>query len=312
MNKTTITTFAAVAAACFAGASAYAGPRHVAPPSKPVKEPLAESCITGDLGVDAVSEYISKGIVHQNQGVVFQSYADLHFRLYKSSGPITSITADVGIWDSFNSHTGGLSRPGSTTSHWYENDFTAGLTFNADKLKISPQFRVYQSPSDAFSNVYTAGLTVAYDDKELLGEFSLHPYVFVELQLVNTNGNGVRAGGGNANGQYYEVGIAPTYTYSGVALSLPIKGGFGSGDFYLGNRGFGFFSVGLDAEYALSTVPECLGKWSVHGGVTWVYLGGDASTTSPSGAAGSGPAFSGGPANTNAQLVFGGGLKVAF
>lgn len=304
MNKTTITTFAAVAAACFAGASAYAGPRHTAPPSKPVKEVLAESCITGDLGVDAVSEYIRHGVVQQNQGVAFQPYANLHFRLYKDAG--SSITADIGIWESFNSHSGGLARPGSTTSHWYESDFTAGLTYEMDKFTISPLFKVYQSPSDAFRNVYTGGLRLGYDDKDLLGEFSLRPYAYVEFQFVGSSGNG------NGNGQYYEIGISPTRTYGGVALSLPIKGGFGSGNYYLGNRGFGFVSVGIDAEYALSTVPECLGKWSVHGGVTWAYLGGNTSSTSPSGAAGSGPAFGGAPANSNNQFVFGGGLKVAF
>lgn len=310
MNKSTITAFSAIAAACFAGTAAYAGPKPTAPPSKPIKEPLAESCITGTLGVDVVSEYIFRGVVLENQGLIIQPFADLHFRLYKGAGPVQSITADVAIWNSFQSHRSGPG--GSTTTNWYEFDFYTGLTFEVDKFTISPQFALYTSPADAFQNIYTVGIKVAYDDEELLGKFALNPYVLAELELVESNGNGLRPGGGNANGQYYEVGITPGHSYGDLTLTLPIKAGFGSANYYLGNRGFGFFSVGIDAEYALSTVPECLGKWSVHGGVTYIRLGGSNDVNSPSGAAGSGPAFGGGVVSNENQFVFGGGLKVSF
>jgi hypothetical protein len=176
------------------------------------------------------------------------------------------------------------------------------MTVAIDKFTISPQFRVYESPSDAFANVYTVGLTVAYDDSHLLGDFALHPYVFVELELVNTNGNGQRLGGGNANGQYYEVGITPAHSYGNLTLAVPVKVGFGSGDFYQGNRGFGFVSGGIDAAYALNFVPECLGKWVVHSGVTYYYLGNGSNDFAPA---------TGGSINSS-QWVFGGGLKVAF
>ncbi len=305
MNTRTITTFSAIAAACFSGAAAYAGPKPAAPPSKPIKEPLAESCITGTLGVDVVSEYLYRGILLENQGLIIQPFADLHFRLYKGAGAIQSITADVAIWNSFHSQ---KVPGGSTTSNWYEFDFYAGLTFEVDKFTISPQFALYESPADAFQNIYTVGVKVAYDDKDLLGKFALNPYVLAELELVETNGNGLRPGGGNANGQYYEVGITPEHSFGDLTLTLPIKAGFGSGDYYLGNRGFGFFSVGIDAEYALSAVPECLGKWSVHGGVAWYRLG--------TGAAYSAPPFFDPQGNRVAgnenQWVFSTGLKVSF
>lgn len=305
MKTHTITTFAAIAAACFAGTSAHAGTQmHAAPPSKPVREIVPESCITGDVGFDVVSNYISKGIVWENQGFIIQPYADLHFRTYKGSGLVSSITTDIGIWNSFQSHKGGAGA-GSTTSNWFEFDFTAGMTLAIDKFTISPQFRVYESPSDAFRNVYTAGITVAYDDSHLLGIFALHPYVFVELELVHTIGNGQRPGGapGNANGQYYEIGITPAHSYgNSLTLSVPVKAGFGSGDFYQGNKGFGFISGGIDAAYALNFVPECLGKWTIHSGVTYYYLGNGSNAFAPA---------TGGNINSS-QWVFGGGLKVAF
>jgi hypothetical protein len=313
MNKHTVTTFSAFAAACFAGSSAFAG-TPVNPPKQP-KEAMQESCITGDIGFDITSEYIFRGILQENQGFIIQPYADLHFRIYQGSGALTSITADIGIWNSFQSHRG-IAGAGSTTSNWYEFDFQTGLTFNMDKLALSPYFKVYESPADAFTNAYTAGLVLSYDDKELMGAFSLHPYALVELQLDGTTGNNYSLLPGSSyhgRGQYYEVGISPAATWSAFTLSLPLKGGFGSGGYYLGNRGFGFFSAGLDAAYDLNFVPACLGKWTVHAGATYYYLGGNSSNIfTRSGAAGSAPAGLPSGLVDNNQIVFSGGMKVAF
>ena len=311
MKTRNITTFAAFAAASLLGVSAYAGPQ---PKSKPMKQPtkvMEESCITGDIGFDVVSEYISKGVVYENQSFIIQPYADLHFRVAKNMGGIDSITVDLGIWNSSHNHHPGAG--GSSTPQWFEFDFLAGLTFNASKFAISPYFKIYESPSDQFQNTYAVGLNLAYDDKDLLGDFALHPYVLAELQLEGSAGNNFPPGNSHGRGQYYEVGVTPDHKWGDLTLSLPIKGGFGSGGFYLGNRGFGFVSVGVDAAYALNFVPECLGKWSVHTGVTYVRLGGDNNAATRAGAAGLAPAYlpGNGLADKN-HLVFGGGLKVAF
>ena len=308
MNTRNITTLAAFAAACLAGSTAYAGP-------KPVKhtkviEPVQESCITGDIGFDVVSNYIRHGIALENQGLIMQPYADLHFRIYKGAGALTSVTADIGISNSFHSHHPGTL--GETTANWFEFDFQAGLTFAFDKLSIGGYFKTYESPSSVFQNTYTAGLTAAYDDSAALGAFALHPYALVEFQLEGTTGNNFRGGPGfQGRGQYYEIGIAPGHTWGDLTLSLPVKAGFGSGGFYLGNRGFGFISIGARADYALHFVPACLGKWSVSTSATYYRLGGNnnSNTRNQSGAAGAG--LSQLKTDKN-QLVFQGGLKVAF
>lgn len=309
MKTRTIITLAAVAAASLAGVSAYAGPHTKSKPMKPVKEVMQESCITGDIGFDVVSEYIRHGIVLENQGFIIQPYADLHFRVAKNVGAIDSITVDLGIWSSHHNHTPNVPA-GRTTAKWFEFDFQSGLTLNVSKFAISPYFKVYASPSDSFNNTYAVGMNVGYDDKDVLGDFALHPYVLAELQLEKSTGNN----NNGSRGQYYEVGITPAHSWGDLTLSLPIKGGFGSGGFYLANRGFGFFSVGADASYALNFVPECLGKWSVHTGVTYYRLGGNSSSVATAaGAAGFAPAYTpgNGLADKN-QVVVGGGLKVAF
>lgn len=318
MKTRTITTFAAVAAASLAGVSVHAG-TPVTKPGKPVKEVMQESCITGDIGVDVVSNYISKGVVWENQGFIILPYTNLHFRVAQNVGFVDSISVDLGIQSVYTNNRTNAPFLG-TTSNWLEFNFTAGLTFNIDKFSLSPYYKIYQSPSDVFANTYTTGIRLSYDDRDLLGDWALHPYALVELQLQGSRGNNFPGPFPfHGRGQYYEVGITPSHSYGDLTLSLPIRGGFGTGGFYLANRGFGFFSVGLDAEYALNFVPECLGKWSVHSGVTYVFLGGsnnpNPATGLGTGAAGLAPAFFSpftATVNNESQVVFGGGLKVAF
>ena len=306
------TTIAAFAAACLAGSAAYAGPTK---PAKKIVEPTPESCITGDIGIDVVSNYISKGVVLQNQGLILQPYADLHFRIYKGAGALTSVTADLGVWNSFQANrVPATPRVAQTTRNWFEFDFQTGLTFNFDKLSLGGYFKTYESPASAFPNTYTVGINVAYDDSAALGAFALHPYALVELELEKSTGNSVNG----SRGQYYEIGIAPGHTWGALTMSLPLKAGFGSGGFYRGNRGFGFISVGARADYALNFVPACLGKWSVNAGASYYRLGGSNSQVRGalpgvgfSGASGNSPSGAQAVVDKN-QLVFQGGLKVAF
>lgn len=290
--KTTITTFAAIAAACFAGTSAFAGPKS----SKKVSPPAAsESCISGEIGFDITTEYIRHGIVQQNQGFQIQPYADLHFRVYEGSGVVSSITADVGIWNHFESH-----HPGrvSTTPSWREFDFTFGVTAKVDKLSISPQFIVRESPADVAGNAYAFGLTLAYDDSEMLGDFALNPYIHAEFEgWIDSRGTIGNFANPRGTHQYVEIGIAPGHSYGDLTLTVPVSVGLGN-RYYAGNKAFGFVSIGLDASYALTMVPECLGKWSVHAGFTYVHLGEGARLAAPGG--------------DESRYIASGGLRVAF
>ena len=309
MNTRTITVVA-FAAACLAGSTAYAGTK--VRESKKIVEPVQESCITGDIGFNVTSNYIRHGIVLENQGFIIQPYADLHFRIYKGAGALTSVTADIGIWNSFQDRrtsAGRFTGGRQSTANWFEFDFQTGLTMNFNKLSIGGYFKTYESPASVFQNTYTAGMKVAYDDSDALGAIALHPYALVELQLEGTTGNNFRSATSHGRGQYYEVGIAPGHTWGALTLSLPVKGGFGSGGFYLGNRGFGFIAVGARADYALNFVPACLGKWTIDGGFTYYRLGGTNSGFNRAGASGGSLAQA---VTDKNQLVFEGGLKVAF
>jgi hypothetical protein len=290
----------------------FAGKEIVSKDKNPV-EVVKESCITGDLGVNVVSQYISRGLIFENQGGIIQPYADLYFRLYQGDGFINKVSANVGIWNSFHSrHTDAGEAVGrgtgradaSSTRSWYEFDFTAGLAVTFLKnFTLTPSYYTFLSPNDGFNTFQGLNVNLAYDDTDLLGKFALHPHVTVLWELEN------KAGNGSDEGVYYEVGIAPSTPLgkdTGLTLTLPITAGFGSNEFYARNAGFGYFSAGAQVSYALAFVPKCLGAWTVNSGATYYYLGSQSLRD-----------FNTAPANDvrdakNSEWVFSGGLAVSF
>jgi hypothetical protein len=277
-------------------AVSFAGPLAPAKEYKQPVERVKESCISGDIGIDIVSMYIARGIPLENQGAILQPYIDLSFKFYEGSGALTRASVDLGFWNSFHSRKT-FAGPGDTTRAWFESDFTAGLSFVFhENLTLSPYYRAYMSPNDASETAHDLGLRLAFNDTDILGAWALHPYALVQFDVENTSGNG------GDEGIYYEIGIAPGCDLGQVAFSLPIRAGFGSSDYYAGDEGYGFFSVGVNAEYKLSFVPECLGAWTIHGNATYYNLG-------------DGTADANVPAIRDAdhnEFVFGGGLRVAF
>jgi hypothetical protein len=269
-----------------------------------------ESCITGDIGVNVVSQYVSRGLIFENQGGIIQPYADLYFQVYKSEGFLSKASVNIGIWDSFQSrHTDAGEAVGrgtgrsdaSSTRSWYESDFTAGLALTFAKVfTFTPSYFVFFSPNDGFNTFQGLNLNLAVDDTQWLGKFALHPHATVLFELEN------KAGNGEDEGVYYEVGIAPSAPIGPLTFTLPVTAGFGSHDFYARNRGFGYVSASAQLAYALKFMPACLGTWTVQGSATYYYLGSGALRN-----------FNTEPANDvrdgkNSEWVFSGGLSVAF
>jgi hypothetical protein len=209
-------------------------------PAKEVKEVVEkckESCITGDLGVNVVSQYVSRGVIFENQGGIVQPYADLYFKLYEGEGFFNKISLNLGIWNSFHSRKtdaglytgfpgGDSTQYNSSTRGRYEFDFTAGVSFTfAKNFTFTPSYYTFLSPNDGFSTFQGLNVKLAYDTTDLIG-FNLGLYAQVLFELEN------KAGTGSDEGIYYEVGIAPSFPLGPVTVSFPITAGFGSNDFY--------------------------------------------------------------------------------
>lgn len=278
INKTSTQVLThSIAALCLAG-SAFAGTE--AKESKAVVEKVKESCITGDIGINVVSQYVTRGVIYENQAAIIQPYADLYFKLYSGDGFLSGVSLNLGIWNSFHSRktdAGLVNGAGtSSTRSWFEFDFTAGLAFTfAKSVTFTPSYYAYLSPNDGFSTFQGLNLALAADTTDWFG-FNLAPKVQVMFELEN------KAGTGADEGIYYEVSIAPSFPVGPLTVSIPVVAGFGSNDFYgsldagtglIEDESFGFVSGGVTLTYPLAFIPECYGTWSVSGGYTYYYMG---------------------------------------
>jgi len=272
--------------------------------SKEIQQPLVEeaqkSAITGDIGFNITSQYIDRGMVRENQGVIGQPYFDLYFNLYEGDGFLNRVSFVLGAWSSLHSAKTqqGLAegRDSSSTPAWYEFDYSAGFAFTVAKnLTITPSYIEFNSPNDAFDTARAFNIRLDYDDSDLLGAFALHPHVTYLRELEN------KVGTGSSKGNYYEVGLTPALPAFGpVTVTIPLTAGFGSNRFYATNQGFGYFSGGVNAAVALDFIPAAYGTWTLNAGASYYYLNGSLSQANDI------------QARNNNTFVFNGGLNLAF
>ena len=240
--------------------------------SKAVVEEVKKSCITGDLGVNFVSEYISRGVVFENQGVIAQPYLNLYFSLYEGEGFINAVNLNLGLWSSLHSHKTGND---SSTSAWFEFDYSAGVAVTfAKNFTLNTRYLELTSPADYFNTSRNIELTLSYDDSDLLGAFALRPHATVLFEIDGHAGASTQEGG--ADGIYYELGIAPSVALIKdgsfpVTLTVPVNVGFGNNSFYEDGE-FGYVSAGVNFAVGLGFVPSCYGTWTLNAGATYYYL----------------------------------------
>jgi hypothetical protein len=238
--------------------------------TKAVKETVKETCITGDLGVTMITQYLSRGLVLNSHGVIAQPYLDLYFKLYEGTGFINKITLNLGFWSDIENQ---VLNPTSTVRNWYEFDYMPGISVTfAKNFTFTASYFEFDSPGGDFSTARSVNLNLAYDDTDLLGAFALHPHVTVLSELPAPGAAGLEAGG-----WYYEAGLAPSVTFGKgttypVTFSVPLTVGLGSAHFY-NEDVFGYFSAGAQLSVPLAFIPSCYGAWTFSGGYTYYYLG---------------------------------------
>ena len=229
--------------------------------------PSGKSVLSGDLGVDFVSQYISAGVVAENQGVIAQPYLNIYVRLYQGKGWINRIILNLGFGASFHSkHTG--APPDSRYPAYFEQDLLPGFSVVfAKNFTLKTTYGWLISPSGAFLTPTVLRTRLDYDDADLLGRFALHPHVLFIREVENKISNGT------APGNYYQAGVSPSLPAWGpLRFTFPLTTGFGSHNFYATNQGFGFFSGGVNPTVALSFIPKKYGSWVLKFGATYYYL----------------------------------------
>jgi hypothetical protein len=95
--------------------------------------------ISADAGVTFTTDYISRGIQLENQGLIARPYGNLYFTAYEGSGTMGKLTLFGGVWSSLHSeHTGAT--PGSFVESWYEFDWDVGFAVDLGKFNVNVMY----------------------------------------------------------------------------------------------------------------------------------------------------------------------------
>jgi hypothetical protein len=237
--------------------------------------PCPVTYITGDFGVTFTSEYISRGIPQPDQwkGVIAQPYLDLYFALYKGDGFINAVSAQLSFWSDIGSNHA-TAPAGSTVQDWEEFDWMPGISVTfAQKFTLLVSYFEFDSPAQVFHTARSINAALSYDDSSLLGAFALHPHFTVLYELGAPGFAGLKA-----NGWYYEIGIAPSYTFMPkstypITVALPTTVGLGDSSGFYGNNNFGYFSTGPSVSVPLAFIPSGYGSWTLTAAYTYYYEG---------------------------------------
>lgn len=225
------------------------------------------------LDMPLSNAYITpRGLIVEDEGLVFQPLLMLSADLYKGTGPLSSVTASVGIWNSVHSKVpAGLK---SSTENWNEMDFLSGLNFTFfEDWTFGASYQYWVSPIDAFESNSVMELTFSYSDhfleKAMPGKLSLNPYLKLFIELHN------KATVSSTDESYnIQLGFGPMYMFDGYPLmiELPTFVTFPGHDFYSESSTLGLFSTGLKVTAPLTSIPERYGKWSLYAGFQYYHI----------------------------------------
>ncbi|MFN2477180.1 MAG: hypothetical protein ABR526_12675 [Chthoniobacterales bacterium] len=226
--------------------------------------------LTGYAEVGIADKYLYHGFIVETRGPVVQPYLELYGQFYEGAGLLSSASAKLAIFNSFQlSHDGrmGISEP---LRSWYEAEIKPGIELTlAKELTFTASYRRFESPNGAYGSSNGLEFALTFDDTRLLGAIALHPHALWIAPLD--------FGSNASEGHYFEAGVTPSVVLGGgprypLTASFPVTLGFGDQRLYSG-RNFGFASAGLSLSVPLAFVPEGMGKWTFATSGTYYRLG---------------------------------------
>ena len=233
--------------------------------------------VSGLLDLRLSNDYLTpRGLIVENSGVVAQPVLLLFFNLYEGEGPLSNVTATLGMFNSVHSKQRDPQNV-SSTPNWNEMDLISSLSATLLKdWKFTFGYEYWVSPIDAFSSSSHIELRFAYSDHFLKGlmpnmpgTLSINPYfnIFVELHnktVVSTT----------SESHYFELGAVPRYVFDGYPLTieLPTYLTFPGDHYYSQNSTLGVFGTGVKVTAPLTFIRPRYGKWSVHTDLIYKHL----------------------------------------
>lgn len=230
------------------------------------------------FGLDYTSQYFWRGIATQTEGTIVQPFADFSIDVFR--GEDFSIAATLGTWNSVHGDGSAAVATDRVTRHWFESDVYAGVSVGVEGWALDARYYWYTSPSSAFGTVEEVYFSAAYDDSELMGDWSLSPTVVLALETSQE-----QADGGTTRGCYLQLGVSPGVSWdmtekAAIDFSFPVSVGLSISNYYQDASAesdlFGYASIGAEAAYALP-IDGSWGEWSINAGVQVLLLGDAAS-----------------------------------
>ena len=242
------------------------------------------------LNFEFSNEYLTpRGMVVQDRGLTFQQLALGFGNLYKGDKDafLNDVTLVGGVWGDFATRGVSVHPPfgSKPTTGFVEIDPIAGLSFTFwNHFTLSETYTAFVMQILDIGTSQHLDSKLAFDDSDYLKAFALHPYFeyWQELEnkataadvpyLVNPLGL-VGKGTGPGSSYYFELGIAPSYTFTSTdpqleapcRILLPDSRFYGA--YYSSSSTVGLYEVGLKATLPLKNFAIGYGHWSVHAGV---------------------------------------------
>jgi hypothetical protein len=292
-SKSVLFTAAAALAALpltgFAGTALSAGKE-----SKPVVEPAPESHVHFLFKVEFGSAYITpRGMIVRNKGLTIQPLFLTFVDLYKGDGFLSSVKLVGGVWNDFG--TSGVSRQppygSEPKTNWTEIDPIAGLSFGLGKhVTLDVTYTAFAEQILDIGTSQHLEVKLSYDDSELLGAFSLKPYILFWQELDGKAtaadvpqavfGPSPKSGNNPQPGSsfYFELGITPSYTFKSfgnLKVELPCRVLLPDqrfyGEYYGSASTVGLVELGFKASAPLTFMPKGYGSWGAYAGVKYQY-----------------------------------------
>ena len=218
---------------------------------------LHDLALSGTLNVDYLNNFTFRGTVLDTNPVLRPGLS-LSLPLPLGGSLFDSTSLELSVAQA-------LASKGST-GRWSRTDASVGVAAVKGDLKVTTSYQVVTSPNNSFNTADGVSVRLDYDDSGSNSFLpTLNPHVEAYFGLNNNPGNNTK--NGSAVGNYYEVGIEPSTKVSGVKVSVPVNVGFGAGNYYTGNKSYGYTSAGvkLSKEIAANT--------DLYGGVTYLNSG---------------------------------------
>jgi hypothetical protein len=236
-----------------------------------------ESKVNFLVNFEFANSYLTpRGMLVQNQGLVFQPLLLGFAHLYKGESFVKGIDGVGGVWNCFGSSPLAASGPAGSTTCWYEIDPIAGISVAFDKgFKLDVTYTAFNMQIFNLGTSQHLETKVSFDDSPYLKQFSIHPYVSYWREL---SGKAVANTDPVAQSSYYfDLGMAPSYTFEkySVKLEAPCRILMADSKFYgtgAGNSStVGLYEVGLKASVPMKFMPMGYGNWGFHAG--YKYMG---------------------------------------